>query len=239
MKILAVRMQSLESFQAYEDKPAEALVEWAAVNFGSSAGLASSFGVEDMVLMDMICKTEPRITIFTLDTGRLPEETYRVMDEARFKYNAKIEVYFPDSKRIEDMVGQHGMNLFYDSVENRKMCCGVRKVESLNRALKDKKAWLTGLRRDQIFTRADTAKITVDSDHGGILKISPLADWTSDQVWDYVRANKVPYNRLHDQGFPSIGCEPCTRAVKVGEDPRSGRWWWEQGVKECGLHYNH
>jgi phosphoadenosine phosphosulfate reductase len=227
-------------FEDFEHESAAQVVAWAAESFGKRAALASSFGVEDMVLTDMICKTEPRITIFTLDTGRLPEETYQLMDETRAKYGVSIEVYFPDARKVEEMVRSRGMNLFYESLDNRKMCCAVRKVEPLGRALSDKAAWLTGLRRDQTSTRANVSKVAADPDRDGVLKISPIADWSSKQVWDYVRANNVPYNVLHDSGFPSIGCEPCTRAVKEGEDPRSGRWWWEQGyARECGLHYKH
>ncbi|MDG6905431.1 MAG: phosphoadenylyl-sulfate reductase [Nitrososphaerota archaeon] len=232
-------MQHLESSREFETKSAQDIVRWTAERFGSKAALASSFGAEDMVLTDMISKAEPKITIFTLDTGRLPEETYKLMDETRRRYNMAIQVYFPDTKKTEEMVTKHGLNLFYDSVENRKICCGIRKVESLNRALNDKNAWLTGLRRDQTFTRTDTEKIAVDTDHNGILKISPLADWNPRQIWDYIRENNVPYNELHDKGYPSIGCEPCTRAVKEGEAIRSGRWWWEEGAKECGLHHKH
>ena len=228
------------SFEEFENKPAFDIVEWAAGSFGKSAALASSFGVEDMILVDMISKIEPRLTIFTLDTGRLPEETYKLMDQTRKRYNVEVQIFFPDFKEVQKMVSTFGLNLFYDSVENRKLCCGIRKVEPLNRALADKQAWLTGLRRDQTLTRSDISKISVDPDHNGILKINPLADWDSTRVWDYVKENKVPYNELHDKGYPSIGCEPCTRAVREGEDPRAGRWWWEmKGNKECGLHLRH
>jgi phosphoadenosine phosphosulfate reductase len=226
-----------ESLNEFEAKSAEEIVGWVAKTFGTDGALASSFGAEDMVLVDMICRVEPRITIFTLDTGRLPEETYRLIDNTSEKYGATVQVYFPEAKKVEEMVNLHGLNLFYDSIDNRKMCCGIRKVEPLNRALSGKRAWLTGLRRDQTFTRTNTAKVTLDPDHGMILKVSPLADWNSKQVWDYIKANNVPYNELHERGYPSIGCEPCTRAIREGEDPRAGRWWWEQGeTKECGLH---
>ena len=226
-------------YDEFEIKSALEIVRWAARSFGESAALASSFGVEDMVLTDMISKTEPKLTIFTLDTGRLPEETYKLMDQTRRRYGVEVQVFFPDTERVQEMVGKFGLNLFYDSVENRKTCCGIRKVEPLNRALADKQAWLTGLRRDQTLTRSDISKVSADSDHNGILKINPLADWDSIRVWEYVKENSVPYNELHDRGYPSIGCEPCTRAVREGEDPRAGRWWWElQGNKECGLHHS-
>jgi phosphoadenosine phosphosulfate reductase len=175
--------------------------------------------------------------LFTLDTGRLNQETYDCMDAIRERYGVQVEVFFPDAEGVEQMVRENGLNLFYNSVELRKLCCGVRKVEPLNRALKDLDAWMTGLRREQAVTRADVRKIELDKDHGNIVKINPLVDWSYDDVWDYIRKNNVPYNRLHKQGYPSIGCAPCTRAVKTGEDLRAGRWWWENpDSKECGLH---
>ena len=217
--------------------PQEVLA-WALERLHPNVGLASSFGAEDVVLIDMLVKTNPKARIFCLETGRLHQDTYDVMDRIRNKYGISIEVYFPNTEAVESMVREHGLNLFYESVDLRKMCCGVRKVEPLGRALKGLDAWITGLRRDQAATRAEVSKVERDAANGGILKINPLADWTSEQVWAYIKENKVPYNVLHDQGFPSIGCEPCTRAVQPGEDPRAGRWWWEQegGKKECGLH---
>jgi phosphoadenosine phosphosulfate reductase len=177
--------------------------------------------------------------VFTLDTGRLNQETYDCMDAIRERYGIQIEVFFPDSNGVEKMVRENGLNLFYNSVELRKLCCGVRKVEPLNRALKGLDAWMTGLRREQAVTRADVRRIELDEDHGNIIKINPLVDWSYGDVWDYIRRKSVPYNRLHKQGYPSIGCAPCTRAVKPGEDLRAGRWWWENpNAKECGLHVN-
>jgi thioredoxin-dependent adenylylsulfate APS reductase len=177
--------------------------------------------------------------VFTLDTGRLNQETYDCMDAIRERYGIQIEVFFPDSNGVEEMVRENGLNLFYNSVELRKLCCGVRKVEPLNRALKGLDAWMTGLRREQAVTRADVRRIELDEDHGNIIKINPLVDWSYGDVWDYIRRKSVPYNRLHKQGYPSIGCAPCTRAVKPGEDLRAGRWWWENpNAKECGLHVN-
>jgi len=153
-------------------------------------------------------------------------------------YGLAIDVFFPRTEALEAMVRAHGVNLFYASVENRKLCCGVRKVEPLGRALEGLDAWITGLRREQAVTRGRVRKVEIDADHGGILKLNPLADWSWDRVWGYIRDHAVPYNALHDEGFPSIGCAPCTRAVKPGEDLRAGRWWWEQdaAAKECGLH---
>jgi phosphoadenosine phosphosulfate reductase len=175
--------------------------------------------------------------VFTLDTGRLNQETYDCMAAVRERYGVQIEVFFPEAGAVQKLVRENGVNLFYDSVEQRKSCCLVRKVEPLNRALKNLDAWMTGLRREQAISRADVRKIELDRDHGDIVKINPLADWSHDEVWGYIRKHDVPYNRLHKQGFPSIGCAPCTRAVKPGEDLRAGRWWWENSnSKECGLH---
>jgi phosphoadenosine phosphosulfate reductase len=224
----------------FDNKTAQEILEWALDTFGTKIALASSFGAEDVVIIDMMAKIDKnQAKVFTLDTGRLNQETYDVMDEIRVRYGIPIEVYFPDQKEVEDMVRARGMNLMYESVENRKLCCEIRKVHPLNRALSTLDGWITGLRRDQVVTRATTKKIEIDGAHGGILKVNPLADWTSAMVWDYIRENNVPYNKLHDAGFPSIGCEPCTRAVMQGEDARAGRWWWENAAqKECGLHFD-
>jgi phosphoadenosine phosphosulfate reductase len=159
------------------------------------------------------------------------------MDKIKEKYNIKIEVFFPNRESVEKMVFEHGFNLFYKSVELRKLCCKVRKVEPLNIALRTVDAWICGLRREQSVTRVDVKKVEVDTVHNNILKINPLIDWTEKDVWDYIRRNDVPYNALHDKNYPSIGCAPCTRAIKPGEDIRAGRWWWESpDKKECGLH---
>ena len=224
--------------QRLEGSSPQEVLRWALERFHPNVSLASSFGAEDVALIDMLVKLNPQARIFCLETGRLHQETYDVMDHVRNKYGISIEAYFPNTEATQSMVREHGLNLFYESVDLRKMCCGVRKVEPLGRALKGLDAWITGLRRDQAATRVDVGKVERDAANGGILKINALADWTSEQVWAYIRENKVPYNTLHDRGFPSIGCEPCTRAVEPGEDPRAGRWWWEQegGKKECGLH---
>lgn len=221
-----------------EAKEPVELLGWALARWGPRIALASSFGAEDVVLIDMLMKLDPRARVFTLDTGRLHSETYALAQALRDRYGLAIEVYFPRAEPVEAMVREHGPNLFYASVQNRKLCCGVRKVEPLRRALHDLDAWITGLRREQALTRGAVRKVDLDPDHGGIVKLNPLADWGWEQVWAYIRAHEVPYNALHDQGFPSIGCAPCTRAVKPGEDLRAGRWWWEQdaAAKECGLH---
>ncbi|MEM0029594.1 MAG: phosphoadenylyl-sulfate reductase [Candidatus Nitrosocaldus sp.] len=233
-------MQSVEAIaREFESKSAEEVLRWAIDRFHPRIALASSFGAEDVVLIDMLARIRKDARIFTLDTGRLNQETYDVMDAIRDRYGVSIEVYFPDAREVEEMVRKHGLNLFYHSVELRKLCCEIRKVKPLNRALSSLDAWITGLRREQADTRASIAKVEVDVQHNGMIKINPLADWTWDMVWEYIRGNNVPYNRLHDKGYPSIGCEPCTRAVQPGEPFRAGRWWWEQDAyKECGLHLN-
>lgn len=213
------------------------VLKWAFQTFHPKIALASSFGLEDVALIDLMVKINPQARVFTLDTGRLHQETYNIMDRIRDRYGIRVEVYFPDAASVEKMVNEHGLNLFYKSIDLRKTCCGIRKVEPLKRALSGLDAWITGLRRDQAVTRASVRKIELDTEHGNIVKINPITDWTLDDVWSYIRVNDVPYNVLHDRGFPSIGCEPCTRAVKPGEDPRAGRWWWElPEQKECGLH---
>jgi phosphoadenosine phosphosulfate reductase len=220
-----------------ESKTAQDVVRWAVEQFGDRVALASSFGAEDVALIHMMAQVTMKPRIFTLDTGRLNQETYDVMDRIRDKYHVTIEVMFPKAEAVEQMVREKGLNLFYHSVENRKFCCGIRKVEPLNRALATCDAWIAGLRRDQVVTRAAVKKVEIDADHGGIAKLNPLVDWSWKQVMAYVKTHEVPYNVLHDQGYPSIGCAPCTRAIKPGEDFRAGRWWWERpDQKECGLH---
>ena len=221
----------------FEKSSAVALSQWALKNFFPKIALASSFGAEDVVLVDILVKLEPKIRVFTLDTGRLNEETYEVMDKVRRKYSIQIESYFPDSQKVEKLEREKGFYSFRESIENRKECCGIRKVEPLNRALKGLEAWFTGIRREQSVTRTTIQKIEKDETHEGLIKINPLADWSEEDVWNYIKKNGVPYNRLHDQGYRSIGCSPCTRAVKPGEDVRAGRWWWEsEEHKECGIH---
>jgi phosphoadenosine phosphosulfate reductase len=203
----------------------------------SPAALASSFGAEDMVLVDLIARDRLPVRVFTLDTGRLPRETHALIAKTRARYSIEIDVQAPEAESVTRYVGTHGLDGFYESVEARKACCAVRKVEPLRRALLGKRAWITGLRRGQSDSRADVELQDYDGTHE-LWKFNPLADWSDDDVWTYLKKNDVPYNALHDRGYPSIGCDPCTRAVKPGEHPRAGRWWWEQeGVrKECGLH---
>lgn len=201
--------------------------------------IASSFGAEDVVLIDLLAELEPRPRVFTLDTGRLPQETYDLIDQVRRRYGIDIEVYLPQADRVEAMVRDKGVNLFYESIDNRRQCCGIRKVEPLGRAMATLDGWITGVRRDQIATRAETPKLAIDPGRPGIWKVAPLADWSSAQVWKYIREHDLPYNALHDRGFPSIGCAPCTRAVEPGDDERAGRWWWEQAdQRECGIHFD-
>ena len=202
------------------------------------AALASSFGAEDMVLIDLIAKDRFEIGVFTLDTGRLPKETLALIDQVRARYGIAVEVFTPRSDAVAQYVDQYGRDGFYESVEARKACCGIRKVEPLQRALQGRHGWITGLRREQADSRSTISTVERDETHG-ILKFNPLADWTHGDVWEYLRANDVPYNALHDRGFMSIGCEPCTRPTNPGQHEREGRWWWEEETKkECGLHLN-
>ena len=202
----------------------------------SPAVFASSLAAEDMVLTDLILKAGLPIGIFSLETGRLHPETLAVLDQVKSTYGYDVKLYKPQDAAVADYVAHHGLNAFYDSVEMRRECCRIRKVEPLGRALAGNKAWVTGQRRSQSTTRAQL-DIQEDDPAHGMTKFNPLADWSEEDVWNYIRANNVPYNALHDQGFPSIGCSPCTRSVQPGEDVRAGRWWWENpDSKECGLH---
>ena len=229
-KILGIE-EEMEAMEAY------GVLFWAIEELGvENIALASSMSVEDQVLTDMILGINSEATVFTLDTGRLPQETYDVIEATRKRYHTNIEMLFPDKGEVEVMVEAKGPNLFYSSIANRKMCCNVRKVEPLRRKLAELDVWVCGLRREQAVTRTEIPKVEWD-DANGLVKLNPLADWTEKQVWDYVHDNHVPYNKLHDHGYPSIGCMPCTRAIEKGEDVRAGRWWWESPEsKECGLH---
>lgn len=214
---------------------ARALLRRAAREFAPAA-FSSSLGAEDMVLTDLIFTNRLRIEVFTLDTGRLPNETYALIDTITVRYGERLRVLYPSTEAVESFVKDHGINGFYGSVVLRKACCQIRKVEPLRRALAGKRAWVTGLRRSQSVTRGDVAVESFDAEHG-LMKFNPLADWSDKEVWTYIGLRQVPYHPLHDRGYPSIGCAPCTRAISAGEDARAGRWWWEHPEsRECGLH---
>jgi phosphoadenosine phosphosulfate reductase len=217
-------------------KPAGEVLRFFISNYKDRLGFSTSLGAEDQVITQLIAGIDPGVNIFTLDTGRMFPETYDLLDMTRKRYKVNITVFFPDSKAVEDMVNKKGINLFYESIENRKRCCQIRKIEPLKRALKDIDFWISGLRHEQSVTREELSLIEWDKRNQKI-KINPLIDWKLQDLWDYIHQNNIPYNPLHDKGFPSIGCQPCTRAVEEGEDIRAGRWWWENpDMKECGLH---
>ncbi len=222
---------------SFESKSPQEVLNWAFEQYGARVGIASSFGLEDMVLIDMASKVTKEFTVFTLDTGRLHEETYLTMDRTRSHYGIAIQSYFPKTQDVERLEREKGFFSFKESLENRKECCAIRKVEPLTRALSTLDAWITGIRRDQIVTRTDIPKVSEDADRPPLIKINPIADWSLEQVQEYLEQNKVPVNPLHKQNYPSIGCAPCTRPIEAGEDIRAGRWWWENpDHKECGLH---
>lgn len=219
-----------------DGKSPQEVIAWFLNDFEGKVAFSTSLGAEDQAITKMIADIDKTAHIFTLDTGRLFPETYDLMDRTAKKYDIAIRVMFPDAARVEQMVNSKGINLFYDSVENRKLCCHIRKIEPLKRAFKGLDAWICGLRREQSITRKDMKLVEWD-ENNGLLKVNPLIDWTEEHVWEYIRENHIPYNPLHDKGFPSIGCLPCTRAIMPGEDVRAGRWWWENPeTKECGLH---
>lgn len=213
------------------------MLQWTYERF-QNVVLVASFQVESVVLIDLASRLRKRPRVITLDTGRLPPETYEYIDRIRDRYDIDLRVQLPEAGEVSDMVNVHGLNLFRQSVELRHRCCDVRKVRPLTRALEGADAWITGLRRDQGATRATTPQVAEDGAHGGIAKVAPLAQWTRDDVWRYVADNHLEVHPLYAQGYTSIGCGPCTRAVAPGEDERAGRWWWElDAVKECGLHW--
>lgn len=219
-----------------EKASAENVLAFFGKEFGSAVCLSSSMGAEDQVLTDMMARNGHPGRIITLDTGRLFPETLDLIDKTNKHYHISIEVFFPDYRDVQKMVAEKGINLFYESVENRKLCCHMRKVEPLTRALAGMKAWITGIRKDQTLDRFNTRLVEWDEGFQ-VVKVNPLYRWTEKMVWDYIRDHEVPYSKLYDQGYRSIGCLPCTRAVGQDEDSRAGRWWWEdQGHKECGLH---
>jgi phosphoadenosine phosphosulfate reductase len=222
--------------QQFKDQPAAEVLRFFILHHKEKLGFSTSLGAEDQVITQIIAGIDPGIYMFTLDTGRMFQETYDLLDLTMKRYKVQIKVFFPDPASVEQMVNKKGINLFYESIENRKLCCQTRKIEPLRRALAKVDFWISGLRREQSVTREDLDIIEWDNLNNKI-KINPLIDWKSEDLWDYIRQNKIPYNPLHDAGFPSIGCKPCTRAIEPGEDIRAGRWWWENPeMKECGLH---
>jgi phosphoadenosine phosphosulfate reductase len=225
-------------FAGLADAAAEEVVAWAYDNYHPSLGIITAFQAEGMVLIDLAWRVHRDVRVFTVDTGRLPQETYDLMDEVRSRYGIVVEVIFPDPRDVETMVERHGLNLFRHDPALRQLCCQVRKVFPFQRAVDHVDAYFTGLRRSQGATREDTPKVQEDPQRPGKIKVSPLADWSVEQVWDYIRSNRVPHHALYDQGYRSIGCAPCTRPVQPGQTERSGRWWWEpEEGKECGLHH--
>ena len=232
------RIQGFVESGEAERLSAQEILTWAIKNFRPRISLACGFGApEGMALLDMMQRIDPESRVFVLDTGRLPQATYDLIDRVRDRYDVQVEVLFPRAEDVEQMVRGDGLNLFYESVEKRQLCCRIRKVEPLERHLAGLDAWVSGLRRDQNVTRAATPKIEIDGAHAGIVKVNPIADWTSEEVLQYVEAHDVPLNRLHAEGYPSVGCAPCSRAISPGDDPRAGRWWWENAeTRECGIH---
>ena len=222
--------------QQFEGQSPEAVIQYFLSEYSGKIALSSSLSIEDQVLTDLIVKTDKSTRIFTLDTGRLFPETYSLIDKTNLTYGIHLEVMFPDYQEVEKMVKEEGINLFYKGIDQRKACCRVRKLDPLKRAFQGLEVWICGLRKEQSITRQAVQLIEWD-ENNGLIKLNPLIHFTEDQVWDYIKKNHVPYNKLHDQGFPSIGCQPCTRAIQPGEDIRAGRWWWENpDQKECGLH---
>lgn len=220
----------------FESSSPEELLRHLLELFGNRIALASSLGLEDQALTDMLVRIDRKARIFTIDTGRLFPETYDLIDRTNMQYGIKMEVFFPEHSAVENYVRSNGINAFYESVELRKGCCRTRKIEPLMRALSTLDAWICGLRNQQSVTRTGVKLVEWD-DVNKLIKVNPLVHWSEDDVWSYIRSNHVPFNTLHSKGYPSIGCQPCTRAIKQGEDIRSGRWWWEDPAhKECGLH---
>lgn len=224
--------------QPAETATAEEVVKWGFERFGERIAVSTSFQASGMVLLDMASRiSKKKVRVFTLDTGRLPQQTYKLIQEVRHRYGISIETILPNSAEVSAMVASYGPNLFYASVGKRKLCCEIRKVRPLGRKLGELDAWMVGLRRAQAETRESICKIAVDPKNEGIFKLCPLADWSQEQVWKYIRENDVPYHELYWQGYPTIGCAPCTRATTSDEHHRAGRWWWEEEAdKECGIH---
>ena len=227
-----------EAARRLRNAPPAEVAAWALQRFGNRLSIASSFSVEDCVIIDLAMKAAPaEVQVFALDTGRLPDETYLTAERVRMKYGLEIAWFFPERAAVEKLIRSKGLYSFRDSLDDRHECCGIRKVEPLARALADRDAWMTGLRNEQSVTRTDTPAVEIDDKHGGIVKLNPIVRWSAADVRAYADEHKVPIHPLHDRGYPSIGCAPCTRAVKPGEHARAGRWWWEDPEnKECGIH---
>lgn len=220
----------------FSSASAEEVLRYFVSEYKHKITFATSMGAEDQILTHMLVNIDPTVKIFTLDTGRLFPETYDLIARTNARYRINIRIFFPDWEQVEKMVNEKGINLFYDSIENRKYCCHIRKIVPLKRALKGMEVWITGLRRSQSVTRKEVQMVEWDESNG-LIKLNPLINWTDEEVWNYIKSHDIPYNPLHDRGFTSIGCQPCTRAIAPGEDIRAGRWWWEQPEnKECGLH---
>jgi phosphoadenosine phosphosulfate reductase len=222
----------------FEGEEPQALIEWALDEFGDGIAISTAFQIDGSVLIDMAYAIDPAVRVFSIDTGRLPEETLVFAETLRERYpGLDLELLEPDPEHVRRLVERKGPDLFRDSVEDRLLCCNVRKVQPLTRQLDRLDAWITGLRRDQWATRTNIRKVEIDHDHGAIVKLNPLAEWTGRQTWAYLREHEVPVHPLYAKGFTSIGCAPCTRAIEPGEDERAGRWWWETNApKECGMH---
>jgi len=235
MALPATQEGGIDAALAAKSEAAVALLRDALREYGSVV-YANSLGAEAMVLTDLICTAVPAVDIFSIDTGRLPEETLSLLDRLERRYQRRIPLFYPDTQQVERFVRESGVNGFYDSLGARLRCCEIRKVEPFKRAIAGYGAWVTGVRRDQSETRSQAQSSVFDQRYG-LGTISPLLDWTEAEVWAYIRARKLPYNPLHDRGYPSIGCAPCTRAIEPGQDHRAGRWWWEHPEsRECGLH---
>lgn len=220
----------------FEEATAEDLLKWALTSWGSRFAVVTSFQLEGMVLLDMAIRLSPTVRVLSVDTGRMPPETYEMIETVRNRYGIPVEVILPDAAEVSAMVTRHGPNLFYRELGMRNLCCQIRKVRPLENRLRDFSAWAVGLRREQAESRREVPKAEQVE---GRWKLSPLADWTKDAIWRYARQNDVPIHPLYQQGYASIGCAPCTRAIEPGADERSGRWWWEEGaVKECGIHFS-
>ncbi|MEN8225851.1 MAG: phosphoadenylyl-sulfate reductase [Bacteroidota bacterium] len=233
-----IRQQITELNKRFSDATPEEILSFLSDRYGDKLGFATSLGAEDQVLTHMLAGIDKSLRIFTLDTGRLFPETLDLIDSTNKRYGINIEVYFPEAADVESMVNKKGINLFYESMANRKECCHIRKILPMRRALNNVEVWISGLRAEQSVTRKDLELAQWD-DNFNLIKLSPLRAWDEEYLWSFIRLNKVPYNSLHDKGFPSIGCQPCTRAIEPGDDIRAGRWWWENPeMKECGLHQN-